>query len=79
MGLVDDELFSVASLVADLNEARTRFAGFQAHFFGLSANLVERIEAEEWWKRDRTSKRVSAKVVTSAYSYDSGLKGKHFL
>ncbi|KAJ7731905.1 hypothetical protein DFH07DRAFT_781074 [Mycena maculata] len=49
---------------------------FRAHFFGLCTNLVNRIEAEGWWKTDRTSTRVTLTVVQSVYAYDSKIKGK---
>ncbi|KAJ6513753.1 hypothetical protein C8R47DRAFT_1286610 [Mycena vitilis] len=64
----------VAALVADLNEAKCRFAEFQAHFFGLCGNLVARIDKENWWDIDRKCERISGKVVKSPYMYDADLK-----
>ncbi|KAJ7488488.1 hypothetical protein B0H11DRAFT_1912979 [Mycena galericulata] len=53
----------VVSLIDELNDGKSNFKTFQAHFFGLCTNLVRRIESENWFSRDRTPRRVSAKVV----------------
>ncbi|KAJ7075083.1 hypothetical protein B0H15DRAFT_806464 [Mycena belliarum] len=69
----------VVSLVDELEEARAKFTAFEAHFFGLCENLVDRAEKEDWWTRDRKTKRVAARAVSSVYMHDPLMKGDQML